>query len=121
MTDESAKALIHDYLASRDLDATASYLNGGRAHEDLSDEALQAACAVAFKAMVADFDQADLLMDLCSECGLRGLNVRMPVSANDLRDLTDKVSAMGPFSEEAEEAFTQELDEFARAKAAPAN
>jgi hypothetical protein len=121
MTDDPAKALIHDYLASRDLDTTASYLNRGRAHQDLSDEALQAACAVAFQAMVADVDQADLLMDLCSECGLRGLNVRIPVSANDLRDLTEKVSAMGAFSEEAEEAFTQELDEFARAKTATTN
>jgi len=121
MSDDSAKALIRDYMASRDLDATASYLNRGRTHKDLSDEALQAACVAAFKAMVSDFDQADLLMDLCSECGLRGLDVRMPVSAEDLRDLTDKVSAMGPFSDEAEAAFTQELDDFARAKAAPAN
>ncbi len=121
MTSETAEDLVRGYLENQGVDSTARYLTQGRAHQNLSDIALQESWVTAFKSMLIDYSQVDLLVDLSSELSLRGLGISQGLAAKDLLDLAGKVAQMGPFSEEAEAELSEDVAAYARAKTANPN
>ena len=121
MSSDADKDLIRSYIQSESMDATARYVNLGRAHKDLSDEALQAAWAATFKSIAFDDASSDRLMELTCELSVRGLGVTGGLTKQDLDEMVRKLSGLGPFSDEAEADLAGKVAAYQRSKSTGAN
>ena len=121
MSSDSTKELIHSYIQSEGVDATARYVGRGRAYKELPDRELQGTWVRAFKEWSPDDGQADLLEDLASELSLRGLGIDRGLPPQDLLAMVTKVAQLGPFSEEAETELSQQLAAYVKTRSDQAN
>ena len=113
MAAETIHDLVLGYIHDQEIEATAAYVERGRAYAALTEDELKQRWAAAFKVW-ADSGESQPMEDFGSELALRGVELPMELVEAEWAVLQAKIDAAGPPDAEAEAAIAERVTDYAR-------